>query len=116
MLMPQYIASRRECWSPAAVVAPAHDDATAARAAESEACATAPDGAARPSTNAVRVTASTIARSSIRYPFEPNPAHSCRRIYIQVCFSHAYAPRNRNSAAAGCLGDLVQGFRVLQGG
>jgi hypothetical protein len=59
-LMPQYIASSRECSSPAAVVAPEHDEATAANADESEACGATPDGAAKPKTIAVRVTATTM--------------------------------------------------------
>src|SRR5437667_153715 len=64
-LIPQYIASSRECSSPSAVVAPAHDEATAANADESEACGAAPDGAAKPNTIAVRAPATTIARSMI---------------------------------------------------
>src|SRR6185295_20159368 len=114
--MPQYIASSRECSSPAAVVAPAHADATAARAAESEPCRTAPAGAAKPSTIAVRETASPIPGRPTRCPFGGNHARSSRQIYIQVRISYAYSPKSIKLGPAGCLADLVEGLRVLQRG
>src|SRR5580765_2193866 len=114
--MPQYIASSRECSSPAAVVAPAHADATAASAAESEPCRTAPAGAAKPSTIAVRETASPIPSRPTRCPFGGNHARSSRQIYIQVRISYAYRPETIKLGPAGCLADLVERLRVLQRG
>src|SRR4051794_10116332 len=108
MLMPQYMASRRECSLPAAVVAPAHDDATAASAAASEACGAAPDGAAKPRTNAVRVTASTMRGRR-------SDAHSRRilrlpaaKFTFRFVFRTNIGRKMERSRLPGGLGDLVQ--------
>jgi hypothetical protein len=60
ILTPQYIASSCECASPAALVAPAHDDATACSADASDVGAA---GAAKPSAIAVRDWAIPMTRS-----------------------------------------------------
>src|SRR4051812_34103408 len=116
MLMPQYIASSRECASPAAVVAPAHADATAASAAESVPCPTAPAGAAKPSTIAVRDTATPIPGRPTRCPFGGNHARSSRQIYIYIRISYAYSPKSISLGPAGSVTYLVEGLRVLQRG
>src|SRR5436305_1034178 len=93
MLTPQYIASSCACVSPPSEVAPAQVDATACRADASEPCGTDAAGAAMPRTIAVRDWAIPITRSWTRCPFDPNPAHSCSDIYIQVVISHEYASK-----------------------
>src|SRR5580765_4503729 len=115
--MPQYIASSRECSSPAAAVAPTHDKATAARADESEACGAVPPGAAKPRTIAVMVTADPMRGRRTRCPFGVDPAHSCGEIYIRARTSYGYGlKRGKLLASAYGLGDFVEGFRVLDRG